>query len=392
MTPKNAIDPNDDFVFGSGKNGVRVPQELGQFMRSMKVGLGDKLRVVGDIEHAFVREALGAGAISAEIGPRSYTFAPDEGTSSFHMAAVVNSVETETGLWVPAIATAKPTGLGPDGEPHRRGGIEGRNEATGRGIVDMLKSRVLGSERLMEKIARSEDVTVGLDGFGGVGSWVYESLMMHMRDDPILSRCSITGIADATGTYFDKDGVKIMDIPVLRGLEVAEGATPDLSFASRNPERTSKDSRDVLTMDLDVLIVASVANRICSAQDMSTHPDETRFGVTADQVKAKYVIEGGNGSITHAGQDELEARGVIVDTGIGANSAGAAGSWIEHNFGLELMNNPLATAPTLEETRQDIDAAMLRRFRVIEKCATDNKISRPLAAYVVAMSKLLDAA
>jgi glutamate dehydrogenase (NAD(P)+) len=392
MTPKNAIDPDAAYTFGSGKTGVRVPESYGAFMRDMNVGRAQRLTLVRDVEGAFIRAALGKGAISPDIGPRTYTFAPDEGTNGLHMAAAVEVVEAETGLWVPAIATAKPVGIDPNGEPYRKGGVEGRNEATGRGLVDFLRWRILNSEPLMEKIARGENITVGLDGFGGVGSWIYETLKVHMQEDPILSRCTIAGIADATGTYYDENGVQVMDFKTLRGIEEAEGATPDLSFASRNVQKSTKDSRDVLTMDVDVLLVASIANRICSNEDLQEYPAETRFGVSANRIKAKYLIEGGNGSITYRGQEELTANGVVIDTGIGANSAGAAISWDEHNFGLVLAQNPDTPTPTLDITRAHTDAAMERRAQAVEDFARTYNVSHPQAAYILALSRLLEAA
>lgn len=379
MTPKNALDPDPEYQYGSGKTGIRTNERIFGFLRDRNVSVEDKKAVIGPIMYAFVGEGLYTGALSPNIGPRSYTFAPDEGTSPLWMSAGVKAMETHTGLWVPALATAKPVD---------EAGVEGRGEATGRGEIVTLREVIKSNPRLREKLYMGEEITMVLHGFGNVNSYAWETLLAERENDEILSGVRVVGAADHTGAYFNQDGIELADMAYLRGLEKAEGTIMALDYAIRGKHQYSKDPRTLLSRECDVIMTAARPNTIATRSDRSRFPLLYRESILAENIRASVVIEGGNGSITFDAQKELASANVEIATGAQANSAGSMISWDESRYGLRLMEDPEAEAPTLEETRETIRKGMARRYDAVRECATAENIPMPQAAFVVALTHL----
>ncbi len=122
------------------------------------------------------------------IGPDKDIPAPDMGTNAQVMAWAVNQYEKYHGF-SPACIPGKPLEL------H---GSQGREEATGRGVV-IITEAVL--KQLQKPLAGS---TVALQGFGNVGS--FTARFLHEAG------AKVVGIADVTGGATNPDG---LDIPAL---------------------------------------------------------------------------------------------------------------------------------------------------------------------------------
>ncbi|MGD0042291.1 MAG: Glu/Leu/Phe/Val dehydrogenase, partial [Isosphaeraceae bacterium] len=96
-----------------------------------------------------------ASEISILIGPESDIPAPDVNTNAQTMAWIMDTISMAKGYSVPATVTGKPISIG---------GSEGRNEATGRGVV---VTTMEACKRLGLDPAES---TIAVQGFGNVGS------------------------------------------------------------------------------------------------------------------------------------------------------------------------------------------------------------------------------
>src|SRR5260221_10091760 len=122
------------------------------------------------------------------IGPDKDIPAPDMGTNAQVMAWAINQSEKYHGF-SPACITGKPLEL------H---GSQGREEATGRGVV-IVTEAVL--KQLQKTLAGS---TVALQGFGNVGS--FAARFLHEAGAKVL------GITDLAGGVWNPEG---LDIPAL---------------------------------------------------------------------------------------------------------------------------------------------------------------------------------
>src|SRR5262245_26178801 len=127
-------------------------------------------------------------AIHDMIGPDKDIPAPDMGTNAQVMAWAVNQYEKYHGF-SPACITGKPLEL------H---GSEGREEATGRGVV-------IVTEAVMKRLGRTlAGSTVAIQGFGNVGS--FAARFLHEAG------AKVVGVTDVGGGAWNAAG---LDIPAM---------------------------------------------------------------------------------------------------------------------------------------------------------------------------------
>jgi glutamate dehydrogenase (NAD(P)+) len=122
------------------------------------------------------------------IGPTTDIPAPDVNTNATIMGWIMHEYSKYAGF-SPGIVTGKPLDLF---------GSEGREAATGRGVMDVL------AEALRERGRAFEDVTVAVQGFGNVGSNAARLIAEQ--------GASIVAVADHTGGVCREGG---LDVPAL---------------------------------------------------------------------------------------------------------------------------------------------------------------------------------
>ena len=127
-------------------------------------------------------------AISGVIGPNLDILAPDVSTDARVMGWVMDAYSSRAG-WSPAVVTGKPIDLG---------GIPGRVEATGRGVVAVTAATLaaLGRSLVGQRIV--------IQGFGNVGR--------HVAQIAAEQGAVITGVSDVSGGRHIREGV---DVPAL---------------------------------------------------------------------------------------------------------------------------------------------------------------------------------
>src|SRR5262245_2430563 len=158
------------------------------------------------------------------IGPDRDIPAPDMGTSWREMAWIRNQWEKYHGF-NPACVTGKPV---------EHYGIEGREEATGRGVGIL-------TFKLLSHLGRKPQQTrVALQGFGNVGS--------HAAKFLYESQYKVVAVSDHTGAFFRAEG---LDIPHM--LKYALGNN-GLLQGYPTAERITNDQ--LLELDVDLLIPA----------------------------------------------------------------------------------------------------------------------------------------
>lgn len=278
------------------------------------------------------------------IGPDRDIPAPDVNTNAQIMAWMMDTFSLNKGDHLPAMITGKPIELG---------GSLGRKEATSRGVyINVMKMAEHLGWDLSEKSA-------AVQGFGNVGS--YAALFLHDAG------VTIKGIADISGAYVT-DSDKGLNVPemiewvadhgTLQGY-MAEGVTmPD-------------DPMSVLEMEVDILVPAALENQI------TTH--------NAKAIKARLIAEGANGPITPNADHILHEKGVHIIPDILCNSGGVTVSY------LEWVQNRMGYYWPEKRVNEEMTEIMSGAIREVLKMSQARKISLRMAAFVVAIQRVLKA-
>ena len=270
------------------------------------------------------------------IGPHEDIPAPDMGTSNREMAWIRNQWEKYHGF-NPAVITGKPV---------EHYGIEGREEATGRGVG------ILAYKFLSHLNRKPKESRVALQGFGNVGS--HAAKFLHESEYRIIA------VGDHTGAYFRRDG---LDIPKMLKYTLANKGT---LVGFPDAERITNDQ--LLEMECDLLIPAALGG-VITAQN-------------AERIKAPIVIEAANAPIDPEGDDILERRGIKVLPDILANAGGVTVSYFEWVQNLQYYKWGL------NRVRQELDHVLSRAFDSVWQEATTSRCSLRTAAYMIAIRRV----
>ena len=168
-----------------------------------------------------------ASEIGTMIGPDKDIPAPDMGTNERVMAWIMDTYSEQVGHAVPAVVTGKPLVLG---------GAQGREAATGRGVVYLIE------EAARHKKMDLKQSTAVIQGFGNVGSHVAQFLEeMGVK---------IIGVSDATTGIYNSKGLSVSLLrDYVRENRFLEGCS--LGEAITNAE--------LLELSCDVLVPAALA-------------------------------------------------------------------------------------------------------------------------------------
>ena len=307
--------------FGGAKGGVRCdPNRLSD----------------GELERVTRRYA---SEIFPIIGPDRDIPAPDIATGEREMAWFMDTYSQQVGHPVPEIVTGKPLVLG---------GTEGRDIATGLGVVYCI-------EELMETAGEQLDAQrVVVQGFGNVGATVVRELVQR--------GATIVGVSDVTGGIVDPDGLDIAAVDRW----VAENR-----FVRGYPEAAHVSRLEVLAQPCDILVPAAVEQQI------------TRDN--ADAIDARWIVEGANGPTTPEADEILARREIEVIPDVLANAGGVTVSyfeWVQDQQKLAWHGAEVAA-----RLRIQLDDAFARVRAAKEERAIDWRT----AAQAVAIERVADA-
>ena len=229
------------------------------------------------------------------IHPAQNVPAPDMGTGEREMAWIADQYHrmNTTDINANACVTGKP--------PHA-GGIQGRVEATGRGVQYALREFF----RHPEDVAAAglsgtlEGKRVIVQGLGNVG---YHAASFLSREDG----CKITAVVERDGAIIDDAG---LDVERVRHWIAQHGGVkgyPDAQFVFEGVA--------VLEKECDILIPAALEAVI------------TREN--APRIEARLIIEAANGPITASADEILRNKGIVIIPDLYANAGGVTVSYFE---------------------------------------------------------------
>ena len=235
------------------------------------------------------------------IGPSLDVPAPDYATGPREMAWIADTYATLAPHDINALGcvTAKPV---------NEGGINGRVEATGRGVFFGLRE-VCGIAEDMRDIGLEPGLQgkrVVVQGLGNVG---YHAAKFMQEDGDAV----IVGAVEYEGAISNPDGI---DVEALMEHRRATGSILDF------PEAENLADRDLgLELDCDILIPAALENAITMEN--------------APRIKATIVAEAANGPTSSEASDHLFERGVVVLPDAYINAGGVTVSYFEWLKNLE---------------------------------------------------------
>lgn len=199
------------------------------------------------------------------VGPQMDIPAPDSGTDGRVMSWFFDEYSRLKGF-CPAVVTGKPVYL------H---GSQGREAATGRGVVIATREMLAAN-----KAGTLAGKTVVVQGFGNVGS--YASQFYHDQ------KAKVIAVSDVSGAVSNAAG---LDITALRE-HLSKGQTLN-SF----PGGKAMPKEDVFNVPCDVLVPAALGGVI----------DEK----LAPKLQCKFLIEAANGPTTYEADQILRKRGIL---------------------------------------------------------------------------------
>jgi len=354
---------------GPGKGGIRFhPLETIDTVRALSMWMtwkcavvnlplgGSKGGVVCDPHNLSQREQEAlcrawVRQIARDVGPCQDVPAPDVMTSAQHMLWMLDEFEAIHGGRYPGFITGKPVGMG---------GSLGRTEATGYGLIFVLREAL----RVLDR--RPQDTCASVQGFGNVAQYAIELYQQlggrvlcvscwNQRDQQAYSYCRAAGV----------------DIAQLRAIANR--------FGEIDKEKAAALGYDVLPgeawieQDVDILMP-------CALEQSITADNAAQIAK-----RVTIVAEGANGPTTPEADQVLQERQIFVLPDFLANAGGVTCSYLEQvqsNMNYFWMKN---------EVLGKLDAMMTRAFLDVHELAAERSLFMRDAAYSIAVARVAQA-
>jgi glutamate dehydrogenase (NAD(P)+) len=190
------------------------------------------------------------------------------------------------------------------GKPVSMGGIQGRVEATGRGVVFGLREFFRHPEDVKNAKLEGnslEGKTVIIQGLGNVG--YYTASILQDED-----RAKIIAILEWDGGLYDPNGIDVQDVHQYKIDN--KGGVKGYTKA-----QYVEDGKTLLEKECDILIPAAMEAVI------------NRNNVA--NIKAKLIAEAANGPVTFAAETLLKEKGTVIIPDVYLNAGGVTVSYFE---------------------------------------------------------------
>ena len=354
---------------GPCKGGVRFhPQETADTVRALAMWMTWKCAVVdlplGGGKGGVIcnphdlsereQERLCRGWIrqlAHDIGPFRDVPAPDVMTSAQHMLWMMDEFSTIHGGYYPGVITGKPVGLG---------GSLGRTEATGYGLIYVLRE---ACKELGIDIKKSE---ASIEGFGNVAQYAAELFIEY--GGKVVSVSCWDQKDSCAYSFYKKEGINLND---LRRITDRFG-----TIDKKKAENLGYDvlpGNEWLKHEVDILIPAALENSI------------TKENVKDIKDSVKTVLCGANGPVTPEAAEVLSKRNITVIPDFLANAGGVVCSYFE-----QVQNNQNYYW-TREEVLGKLDNRMTESFYNAWELSKRKNVTLKDAAYMIAIQRVADA-
>jgi glutamate dehydrogenase (NAD(P)+) len=304
--------------FGGGKGGVRCnARELSN----------------SELERITRRYTTGIMDI---IGPDRDVPAPDMYTNEQVMAWIMDTYSMHQRGSHTGIVTGKPWGLG---------GSMGRREATGRGLLTMVR------EAVRVKKLDLAGASVVVQGSGNVGGTI--ALLLHEAGVKIMA------ISDIDGGLVNEGG---LDIPKVLAFQEKKRTLDGC------PQGERSTNEELLTLECDIMVPSAAENQITSRN--------------ADKLQCKIIVEGANGPTTSRADAILDSKDIFVIPDILANAGGVVVSyfeWVQDRMGIFWEER---------DVNKRLEKIMQKAFRQVHKRTKTSHVNMRTAAYMEGIDRV----
>ena len=325
--------------------------------------------------------------IAQYIGPEKDIPAPDVNTNAKIIGWMVDQyvkLETDNTKKLNYLKSAF------TGKDLRDGGSEGREAATGKGgvivlkaILSKLKSEIINyksqintkQKSLKFKTFNNYDLfgawnldfsalSVAIQGFGNVGYF--------FADEAVKNNLKVIAISDSKGGIVSRFNLnESLDIPLVLKCKKEKGYVAGCYCVGgvcdlRNGRQITNE--ELLSMPVDILVPSALEN-VINRQNMH-------------KIKAKIIVEMANGPVTDEAYEFLTKKGVIIIPDVLANSGGVIGSYLEWLQGIK--NEKWSTKKYNDKLKNILEKATDE----IYKRSVSKKISLKEAAYDIAILRI----
>lgn len=279
-------------------------------------------------------------ALGANIGPEYDIPAPDVNTNAQIMAWMLDTYQQT----MPPQDRQRSYHV-VTGKPIESGGSQGRDKATGQGVVYLIER--WAAETNLDLAQASYFV----QGYGNVGSWAARLMEPH--------GAKLLAVEDHSGAISNPEGI---DPGAL--LEYVVEQKGIVGY----PKAEAVDHETFFKTKADIFIPAALENQITAK--------------TAPYLDVKLVAEGANGPTDIKGDRILMEKGIHLIPDILCNAGGVIVSYFEW------LQNKRSEFWDLEEVDQKLHRIILQAYDRVHEAADQYKIDWRVAAYIVALSRL----
>lgn len=287
---------------------------------------------IHDITRGFVSE------IKEIIGPNIDIPAPDMNTNSKIMGWIMDEYSKYYGF-SPAVVTGKPLHLF---------GSEGREEATGRGVMIAL------GMALKDKNMSFHGLRVAIQGFGNVGSYAAKLISEQ--------GAKIVAVGDHMGGVENKDGLNIMEL-----MKWANEKRTVKGFPGGNPF----ESDLVLTWNCDVLIPAALGDVITTEN--------------AQDIRAKIIVEAANGPTSPEANEILRKKDIFIIPDVLANAGGVTVSYFEWAQNIQQFHWEL------EKINEELRKTITKSYNKVKEVAKSRNTDMRTASFILGIGRVAKA-
>jgi glutamate dehydrogenase (NAD(P)+) len=320
MTWKTAV---VDIPLGGGKGGITCnPKELSETEKER-------------LARGYIR------AVGRNLGVHRDCPAPDVYTTPQIMAWMMDEYETLVGESHPGVITGKPLPIG---------GSEGRNDATARGGLLVVR------EAARDRGVDMTEATFAVQGFGNAGQF---AATLHQE---VLGGGRLVAVTDSRGGAYNPKG---LDPDALVRYKLETGQVQGF------PDSDPITNDEILELDIDILYPSALENVITDRN--------------ADQIKARIICELANGPTTPEADAILHEKNLLVLPDFLANAGGVTVSYFE------MVQNTYNRYWGIEQVHQRLERKMTTAFSEVYTLREERKVHMRLAAYMVSVNRVAEA-
>ena len=276
MTYKCAI---VDVPFGGSKGGLLIDPS--------KYSRHDMRKITCRFARELIRKSF--------LSPATNVPAPDMGTGQREMAWIADTYKRLHPEDINMVGCVT-------GKPVAHGGIRGRTEATGRGVVYVIREFFRHPDDVIKAGLKPglAGKRIVVQGLGNVG---YHAAKLLDEED----ECRIIAIIERDGVLFNEEGIHVENVRQYINEHNSIKGFPEATF--------NTDGRAALEIECDILIPAAMEAQISAdnAENINTH----------------LIVEAANGPVTFAADDILRNKGVTILPDAYVNAGGVTVSYFE---------------------------------------------------------------